>query len=63
MPGEPREPVDPEMSDPPTQGLYLQEDVDMQCPFLVSGFVRSTLARSHSTLVERLAEKGREGMQ
>lgn len=63
MPGEPREPVDPDLSDAPTEGLYLREDVDMQCPFLVSGFVRSALTRSHSTLVERLAENGSEGTE
>lgn len=38
-------------------GLYLCEDVDMTCNRMLTGFVRKTLEKTHSHLIERLIEK------
>jgi hypothetical protein len=43
----------------PRQGLYLREDVDMRCSVLMAGFVRKTLVKAHSSLVDRLVEKAK----
>jgi hypothetical protein len=43
----------------PRQGLYLREDVDMKCSVLMAGFVRKTLVKAHSSLVDRLVEKAK----
>lgn len=57
MPGEPREPLELGLTDAPREGLYLREDVDMRCNILATNFVRRTLKKAHSVLVERLIVK------
>ncbi|PGG97183.1 hypothetical protein AJ79_09320 [Helicocarpus griseus UAMH5409] len=54
MPYEPRETAELGLPNAPREGLYLREDVDMQCNFLASRFVTKTLKRAHAVLVERL---------
>lgn len=56
MPGEPREPVELGLG-APQSGLYLREDVDIRCNFLMAGFVKKTLQKSHGSLVDKLAER------
>ena len=41
----------------PRDGLYLREDVDLRCNIIMIGFVKRTLKRAHSTLVDRLVER------
>lgn len=41
----------------PISGLYLREDVEMKCNFLMTRFVRKTLKDSLATLVARLVVK------
>lgn len=57
MPGEPREPIELGLTDAPREGLYLREDVDMRCQIWATGFVKKTLKRAHSMLVDRLVMK------
>ncbi|OTA93818.1 hypothetical protein M434DRAFT_30661 [Hypoxylon sp. CO27-5] len=56
LPGEPPEPVELGIG-APRQGLYLREDVELRCNFVMSSFVKKTLKKAHGTLVERLLEK------
>lgn len=56
LPGEPTQTVELGLNIP-KQGLYLREDVDMKCNFLLTAFVRKTLKKSHAMLVARLLEK------
>ncbi|KAI1740792.1 hypothetical protein F4680DRAFT_86316 [Xylaria scruposa] len=56
LPGEPLEPVEIGLG-APRQGLYLREDVELRCNFMMSSFVKKTLKKAHGTLVERLCEK------
>ncbi|KAI1177920.1 hypothetical protein F4777DRAFT_153136 [Nemania sp. FL0916] len=56
LPGEPLEPVEMGL-DIPRQGLYLREDVELRCNFMMAGFVKKTLKSAHGALVERLCEK------
>ena len=56
LPHEPKEPVEIGLG-VPKEGLYLREDVDMRCKIGTTTFVKKTLKRAHSTLVERLVEK------
>lgn len=56
LPGEPVQPVELGLGAPAT-GLYLREDVDMTCNFLMASFVKKTLKKSHGSLVRRMAEK------
>ncbi|KAI0387733.1 hypothetical protein F5Y04DRAFT_240858 [Hypomontagnella monticulosa] len=58
LPGEPREPVELGIG-APAQGLYLREDVELRCNFVMSSFVKKTLKKAHGTLVERLLQKSR----
>ncbi|KAI1102774.1 hypothetical protein F4804DRAFT_333932 [Jackrogersella minutella] len=53
LPGEPPEPVELGIG-APRQGLYLREDVELRCNFVMSSFVKKTLKKAHSTLVDRL---------
>ncbi|KHN97048.1 uncharacterized protein MAM_05157 [Metarhizium album ARSEF 1941] len=53
MPGEPLEPVELGLG-APTTGLYLREDVDLRCNVFMTSFVKKTIKRSHSGLVDRL---------
>lgn len=43
----------------PLTGLYLREDVDMRCNFMLTGFVRANLKKSHAALVEKMVEKAK----
>ncbi|KAJ5183933.1 hypothetical protein N7492_001549 [Penicillium capsulatum] len=36
-------------------GMFLQEQVDLRCPFGLTTFVQRTLQRAHAELVDRLA--------
>ncbi|KAF4547413.1 Hypothetical protein D9617_43g040290 [Elsinoe fawcettii] len=56
-PGEPREVLELGLVGVPRDGLYLREDVDMTCNFFLTGFVRKTLKKAHSVLVDRLVVK------
>ncbi|KKY18829.1 hypothetical protein UCDDS831_g05769 [Diplodia seriata] len=56
LPGEPAEPVELGLG-VPKQGLYLREDCDMRCNIMLTKFVRGTLTKAHSVLVDRLVEK------
>ncbi|KAH0597223.1 hypothetical protein MHUMG1_04600 [Metarhizium humberi] len=53
MPGEPLEPMELGLG-APTTGLYLREDVDLRCNIFMASFVKKTIKKSHSTLVDRL---------
>ncbi|KAF4626100.1 hypothetical protein G7Y89_g12061 [Cudoniella acicularis] len=56
LPGEPVAPVELGVG-APLQGLWLREDVDMKCNIMMTSFVKKTLKRAHSHLVERLLVK------
>ena len=56
LPHEPAQPVELGLG-APKRGLWLKEEVDMKCNILMGGFVKKTLKRAHSTLVDRLLEK------
>ncbi|KAH7360898.1 hypothetical protein BKA65DRAFT_422348 [Rhexocercosporidium sp. MPI-PUGE-AT-0058] len=56
MPGEPVMPAEIGIGAPIT-GLYLREDVEMKCNFLMTRFVRKTLKDALATLVARLVVK------
>jgi hypothetical protein len=56
LPGEPVAPVELGLG-APMQGLWLREDVDMKCNILMTSFVKKTLKKAHSKLVERLLVK------
>ncbi|KJZ77951.1 hypothetical protein HIM_02588 [Hirsutella minnesotensis 3608] len=62
LPGEPREPVELGV-DAPASGLYLREDVDLRCNFVMAGFVKKTLKKAHAELVQHLAAKARQQQQ
>jgi hypothetical protein len=56
LPGEPVAPVELGVG-APLQGLWLREDVDMKCNIMMTSFVKKTLRKAHSHLVERLLVK------
>lgn len=56
LPGEPVAPVELGLG-VPISGLYLREDVDMRCNIMMTSFVKKTLKRAHSHLVDRLLVK------
>jgi len=56
LPGEPVTPVELGVG-APLQGLWLREDVDMKCNIVMTSFVKKTLKKAHSHLVERLLVK------
>jgi hypothetical protein len=56
LPGEPVAPVELGVG-APLQGLWLREDVDMTCNFIMTSFVKKTLKKAHSHLVGRLLVK------
>jgi hypothetical protein len=56
LPGEPMQPVEIGIG-VPISGLYLREDVEMKCNFLMTKFVKKTLKQSLATLVARLVVK------
>ncbi|KAH7031145.1 uncharacterized protein B0I36DRAFT_323281 [Microdochium trichocladiopsis] len=53
LPGEPPQPVELGL-DAPKTGLYLREDVELKCNFLMSSFVKKTLSKSHGKLVDTM---------
>ncbi|KAK6596900.1 hypothetical protein H4I96_09552 [Botrytis cinerea] len=56
LPGEPVAPVELG-ANVPLHGLWLREDVDMRCNIVMTSFVKKTLKKSHSALVNRLLVK------
>ncbi|KIW02562.1 uncharacterized protein PV09_06017 [Verruconis gallopava] len=44
----------------PSQGLYLQEETDLKCNFLMTGFIKKNLKKAHAQVVEKIVAKGRE---
>ncbi|KAK6343968.1 hypothetical protein TWF696_007619 [Orbilia brochopaga] len=56
LPGEPKEPMELGIT-VPKEGLYIREDVDLRCNFILSTFVRKTLKKAHSVLVERMSAR------
>ncbi|KAI0478528.1 hypothetical protein GGR56DRAFT_326395 [Xylariaceae sp. FL0804] len=58
LPGEPPEPVELGLG-APRQGLYLREDVELRCNFVMTPFVKKTLKKAHGHLVDQLVEKAR----
>lgn len=58
LPGEPLQPMELGLG-APRQGLYIREDVDLRCNFLMASFVRKTLSKAHTKVVENMAERAR----
>jgi hypothetical protein len=58
LPGEPHEAVELGLG-LPLQGLWLREDVELRCNFVMMAFVKKTIRKAHSVLVERLMEKAK----
>jgi hypothetical protein len=56
LPGEPVAPVELGLG-APISGLYLREDVNMKCNIMMTSFVKKTLKKAHSHLVDRLLVK------
>jgi len=56
LPGEPVAPVELGVG-APLHGLWLREDVDMKCNIMMTSFVKKTLKKAHSHLVDRLLVK------
>jgi hypothetical protein len=56
LPGEPVAPVELGVG-APLSGLWLREDVDMKCNIMMTSFVKKTLKKAHSKLVDRLLVK------
>jgi len=56
LPGEPVVPVELGVG-APLHGLWLREDVDMKCNIMMTNFVKKTLKKAHSHLVDRLVIK------
>ncbi|RYP75647.1 hypothetical protein DL770_007380 [Monosporascus sp. CRB-9-2] len=59
LPGEPAVPVEMGIG-APAQGLYIREDVDLRCNFLMTPFVKKPLQKAHEVIIERLVEKVRQ---
>jgi hypothetical protein len=57
MPGEPRETIELGLPEAPREGLYLREDIQMRCQIWATSFVKKTLKKAHSALVDRLIMK------
>lgn len=58
LPGEPPQPVELGLG-APASGLYLREDVELRCNFLMSSFVKKTLSKSHGKLVDTMIGKAK----
>ncbi|KAJ6259939.1 hypothetical protein Dda_5583 [Drechslerella dactyloides] len=56
LPGEPKEPMELGIT-VPKEGLYIREDVDLRCNFILSSFVKKTLKKAHSVLVDRMSAR------
>ncbi|KAK8042549.1 hypothetical protein PG994_013032 [Apiospora phragmitis] len=61
LPGEPAEPVELGLG-APHQGLYIREDVELRCNFLMASFVRKTLSKAHTKVIENIAERAKAQM-
>ncbi|KAK8028238.1 hypothetical protein PG991_005294 [Apiospora marii] len=61
LPGEPPEPVELGLG-APRQGLYIREDVELRCNFLMASFVRKTLSKAHTKVIENIAERAKAQM-
>lgn len=61
MPGEPREPRELGI-DAPREGLYLREEIDMRCNFLMASFVKKTLRKAHHVSSERIIAHASQAM-
>jgi hypothetical protein len=59
VPGEKREPAEigAEQHGVPKEGLYLREDCELKCIFMLLPIVKRNIKKSHSVLVERLVER------
>lgn len=59
VPGEKREPIEigAEQHGVPKEGLYLREDCELKCNFLMLPIVKRNIKKSHGVLVERLVER------
>lgn len=58
LPGEPLQPMELGLG-APRQGLYIREDVDLRCNFLMASFVRKTLSKAHTKVVENMTARAR----
>ncbi|TVY48055.1 hypothetical protein LOCC1_G001532 [Lachnellula occidentalis] len=56
LPGEQVAPVEMGVG-APLQGLWIREDVDMKCNIMMTSFVKKTLKKAHSSLVDRILVK------
>ncbi|ORY62886.1 uncharacterized protein BCR38DRAFT_301850, partial [Pseudomassariella vexata] len=54
LPGEPIQPIELGIG-APMHGLYIREDVELRCNFIMSSFVKKTLKKAHGALVDRLS--------
>lgn len=59
LPGEPSTPIELGLN-VPSQGLYLQEETDLKCNFLMTSFIKKNLKKSHTQVVENIIRKARE---
>jgi hypothetical protein len=59
MPGEKREAVEihTEQHGIPLEGLYLREDSDLRCNFMLTSIARKNLKKGHAGLIKRLLER------
>ena len=44
----------------PSQGLYLMEETDLKCNFLMTSFIKKNLKKAHAQVVEKIIEKARD---
>ncbi|KAI1329758.1 hypothetical protein F5Y16DRAFT_81099 [Xylariaceae sp. FL0255] len=56
LPGEPPEPIELGLG-APREGLYLREDVDLRCNFVMTTFVKKTLKKAHASVMDRICKK------
>ncbi|EPQ65498.1 Bgt-4381 [Blumeria graminis f. sp. tritici] len=56
LPGEPIAPVEIGVG-APLSGLYIREDVIMQCNFMTTSFVKRAIKKAHGVLINRLVAK------
>jgi hypothetical protein len=59
LPGETPKPAELGMK-VPSQGLYLQEETDLKCNFLMTSFIKKNLKKAHSQVVEKIIGKARD---
>lgn len=44
----------------PRRGLYLREETELKCNFLMTGFIKKNLKNAHAKVVERIIEAARQ---